>query len=407
MGTDTVRRTAQIVLAVIAVLAAVGAGYSYFSQGGEILGESVSAIPGSGPVGIGPTLELHRYPGDKTITVYLCVGATSEIGDCAKLGTGSTPATIHSAPIPRTFPDSSDVAPGLYVLRAGPDDQGRFPVRGTFRVVKFTVGRVTTSRSFAGLDPSSLEIGAEKEIARGAVCRPPTWLADGRLAVGSTIVDPATGVTIELSFQPAEAAWSPDGTKLAYTTTDTKEIRLASPDGSNAIAKVREARGLLSSLSWSGDSRRLAYISQDDPNVARLGPGPPTVRILDTKTGQVSAAGPGLAVAWSPRVDLLAVQRIGDLIEFSSISGTRRSFGPGKKAAFTPDGNMLAYVRAGEGGKDEGWLAQLDGQKRSPVVAGGVCAFSVSPDGQQLAVVKQGVTTARLVLRSIAPASAG
>jgi WD40 repeat protein len=400
--TESLRRAAQAILAIVAVLAAGGAGYRYFAQGGEFLGESVVAIPGSGPVGMRPTLELHRYPRDKEVTVYLCVGATSEIGDCAQLGKGRAPARVRSKAIPKTFPDSSDVAPGRYVLRAGPDAQGRYPVRGAFTVERFTVGRLAdTTRSFAEVDPALLEIGSEREIARGAACRPPTWLPDGRLAIGSTIVDPSSGVTIELPFQALEAVWSPDGTKLAYLTTDKKEIRIAKPDGSGAIAKAREARGLLSSLSWSPQSDRLAFISENDPNVARLGPGPPTVRILNNKTGKITAAGPGLAVAWSPRTDLLAVQRIGDQIEFSTPSGTRRAAGPGKRPAFTPDGRMLAYIRPGEAGKDEGWLAQLDGRFRSPVVAGGVCAFSVSPTGRELAVVKQQGTATRLVTRSV------
>jgi hypothetical protein len=402
MSTESLRRFAQIALAAVAVVAAVGAGYRYFAQGGELFGESVVATPGSGPVGIRPTVELHRYPRGKEVVVYMCVGATSEIGDCAQLGKADAPARFRAKAIPKTFPDSSDVVPGRYVLRAGPDEQGRYPVRGSFTVERFTVGRLdTTTRSFAGVDPSALEIGPEREIARGAACRPPTWLPDGRLAIGSTIVDPSSGVTIELPFQALEAVWSPDGENLAYLTPDKKEIRVGRADGSGATAKVREARGLLSSLSWSSQSDRLAFISQNDPNVPRLGPGPPTVRILNNQTGETTAAGPGLAVAWSPRGDVLAVQRIGDQIEFSTPSGERRAAGPGTQAVFTPDGRMLAYVRPGESGRDEGWLAQLEGNGRSPVVSGGVCAFSVSPTGRELAVAKRQGDVTRLVIRTV------
>src|SRR5439155_4851755 len=120
-----------------------------------------------------------------------------------------------------------------YVLRAGAEGENQFPVRGVFRVVPFKVGaRPPILPGFAAAAPSQIKLGAPREIARGAPCRPPVFLADGRVVVGSTIVDVSNGVTVQFSLPASEIAWSPVGDKLAYITTDRKELDLAGPDGS-------------------------------------------------------------------------------------------------------------------------------------------------------------------------------
>jgi hypothetical protein len=346
METGSLRRTFQLILAVIAVVAALGAGYQYLNREGGILGPHVNAVPSSGPVGMRPYFEIHGYPGDQEVSVRLCTG-TSGIEECAELAKGKAGDRLRSAPIPATLPDSSDVVPGKYELRVGPDEEGGFPERGIFEVVPFAVGERLEGRSFAGVDPSSVRAGEVKEIARGAPCWPPSYLGDGRLAVGSTVVDPETGATVVFGFDARELAWSPDGTKLAMVTADRKEIRLAKADGSEATAKVREARGFLSSISWAPDSNRLAFISENDPAARRLGPGPPTVKILNTSSGEQMAAGPGLAVAWSSR-DILAVERAGAVIEASTAQGARRSLTNGRRPSWSSDGGFLAVIRSNE-----------------------------------------------------------
>src|SRR5439155_21949647 len=148
------------------------------------------------------------------------------------------------------------------------------------------------------------------------VCVPPQFMPDGRLAVGDTVYDPGTGVTVTmpLGVRVFEMAWSPRGDKLAFITGDRKEIRVAATDGNNAVTKVREARGLLSSLSWAPSGDRFAFIAQDDPTTI-LGPGPPTVNIFNAVNGQRAQAGPGLAVSWAPAGDVFAVDRASGVIE--------------------------------------------------------------------------------------------
>jgi hypothetical protein len=396
----TLRRIAQIALAVIAVLAAAGAAFRYLDRSGEFFGERIETTPTTGPVGIRPILTPHGYGGTTPVNIFMCVGSTSDIGDCAKLGKTTAALAIHSAPIPAQFPDGTDIAPGTYVIRAGPDAQGQYPLRGSFRVVPFRIGhKAPTITGFDAAAPGTLQLGPGREIARGAPCGPPVWLADGRLAVGPNIVDVHTGVTISFGLSASEIAWSPVGDKLAYITTDHKELRLAGPDGSDAVVKVREARGLLSSLSWSPEGDRLAFIAQNDPAIFG-GPGPPTVNILNATNGNRSKAGPGLAVSWSSNENVLAVERAGNVIESSTPDGTRHSLTTGYRPSWGPDGKLV--VIRGSNPNEQGFIVSSDTKQAALASTGNTCGMSFAPDGSMLAIIQAPAGGAtRVVLREV------
>lgn len=394
------RLALQIALVVISISTAAAAGYRFVDRGAGFFGPHVVAVPASGPVGMTPFLDLRGFDKGSKVSVFLCPDAAGPIEDCVELARGTAPARLHSRAIPEAFPDADEIVPARYVLRAGPDTQGEYQQRGTFEVVLFKVGARVTPRSFAGVIPQSLRIGEARQIAIGAECRAPLFLPDGRLTVGPTVVDPATGVSIQFDIQAAELAWSPVGDKLAILTPDRKEIRLAGPDGQEAVTSVREARGIISSLSWAPQGDRLAFIAQNDPNT-RGGPGPPTVRILNATNGEVSTAGPGVGVAWSSKPDLLAVERADGAIEASTASGGRRRLVTGHDPSWSWDGSLLAYVRAGEGGAQNGWVSRADGSEPSPEVGPDVCAISFSPAGDSLAVVVEAGGKRTLFLRPI------
>jgi hypothetical protein len=400
MDRETLRRYAQITLAVVAALAAVAAGFRYVTRGGSLFGEHLVVSPDAGPVGIRPFFDFEGFDGGQEVTVYLCAGS-ADVEDCAVLGKGRAGERLQSKPIPRELPDTTTVDPGTYVLRAGPDDKGGFPGRGSFEVIEFKVGGRSAVTRFNGVSPSQLKLGEPQRVARGAPCRPPLFLRDGRLAVGSTVVDPHTGVTIDFKLDAHELAWSPVGDKLAILTPDRKEIRLAAPDGSGAVTRVREARGLMSSLTWSPSGDRLAYIAAPDPATRQLAGDPtsPTVKILNATNAEVSSAGPGLAVSWSPDDDLLAVEMAGAVVQASTPQGGRRELTTGRRPAWSPDGRFLTVVR---GEDDEGWVVPAKGDGGAPIAGKQVCALSFSPTGTSLAVVNdmEGQTT--LFLRAVA-----
>src|SRR5581483_6277481 len=169
----TPRKIAQIALAVIAIAAAGGAVFRYLDRSGEFFGERIEALPTSGPVGMRPVMTPHGYKGTKPFNVIMCVGSTSDVGDCIKLGTSAGSAPFHAKPIPAQFPDGTDVAPGTYVIRTGPDASGQYPVRGSFKIVPFKVGpKHKLLTGFESVSPSALQVGQPKEIARGAPCAP-------------------------------------------------------------------------------------------------------------------------------------------------------------------------------------------------------------------------------------------
>lgn len=388
MQMSSLRRYAQIALALLAVLSAVGAGYRYLVRGGSIFGEHVIVTPSAGPVGVRPFFEFSGYGRGRDVTVYLCATASGPVSECASFGKGKAGERLVGKPVPQELPDTTTVEPGTYVLRAGPDDEGDYPRRGEFEVIAFDVGDKPRAPSFEGVTPSDFRVAAPRRIATGLPCRPPLFLADGRVAAGSTVVDPESGVTIEFDIEARELAWSPLGDKLAILTPDRKEIRLAAPDGSAAVAVVREARGLLSSLSWSPDGDRLAYIAERDPATRQIGDDPttPTVTILNATNREQTSAGPGLHVAWSPDPDVLAVEMSGGAIESSTPTGQRKALANGRRPSWSHDGRFLAVVRT-EGGTTRAWIVPASGDGGVAVTGAGGCAMSFSPTGEAVAVV--------------------
>lgn len=397
MDAAKIRRYAQIALAIVAILAAVAAGVRYLLRGGSPFGPRVIATPLEGSVGMRPFFDFQGYGDGQEINVYLCVSATGGVEDCANLGKGRGGQRLRANPIPKELPDTTEVVPGKYVIRVGPDASGDYPERGTFEVVAFNAGKKPKPASYAGVAPTSLKIGEGEIVARGASCGTPTFLPDGRLAIGATVVDPESGVTVNIDVSdPGNLVWSPVGDKLAILTNDRKEIRLAAPDGSGATTRVREARGLISSLTWSPSGDQLAYIAQNDPTT-HGGPGPPSVWILNATTGEKRLVGPGLSVAWSPRPDVLAVQMSGGQILSMTPSNGRRALGTGGSPAWSPDGSYLTSIRGGQG-----FIAPGSGGGGGLAVGStGVCAMAFSPNGRAIAVVTRAGNDVTMRLRPV------
>lgn len=78
-----------------------------------------------------------------------------------------------------------------------------------------------------------------------------------------------------------DAAWSPDGSKVAYVENSdgTLAIRIAEPDGAGAVDGFSPRLGCYTKPSWSPDGRKLAFLAST-PTC------PNALWVIDTETGE-------------------------------------------------------------------------------------------------------------------------
>ena len=155
--------------------------------------------------------------------------------------------------------------------------------------------------------------GPAHVVPTGAAASDPQWSPDGRsllLIADSGLVvrtthDPATSVTIAGRQRVLQAAWAPNGRRIALVAVEPAGV------GRQRIYVVTPAPGAVPQLlapdevragpAWSPDGSRVAYADFD----GRIW----TVRLLDGARQQVAAtAGAEVsAVAWSPVDDSIAI----------------------------------------------------------------------------------------------------
>jgi len=154
----------------------------------------------------------------------------------------------------------------------------------------------------------------------------PAWSPDGtRLAYlntdpfggGSalTIVDIATGDSVELAEGATGPRWSPDGTRIAFISADLKtvepiemtpaELRIVNADGSG-LRTLAEAAPFAPAATWSPDGTLLAFTAlSEGANGGDPLSQPTVIRVYDLASGELrtvavvdgaSATEP----AWSP-----------------------------------------------------------------------------------------------------------
>jgi TolB protein len=190
-----------------------------------------------------------------------------------------------------------------------------------------------------------------------------------------------------------QPAWSPDGTQIAYTDLDSRNIPtvfVMDVDGTNRrrMTSMQDAYGIFPA--WSPNGQAIAYASNSGGNF--------DICILEVEQSDETCPIDGTANEASPRwspdgTQLTFVSAIDDLYEIhvagidgsGEINLTQGGLGDGFPA-WSPDGTEIAFVRVIREGVQVLFLMNTNGEGVRRLTHDGSIAWPAwSPDGSRIA----------------------
>ena len=251
-----------------------------------------------------------------------------------------------------------------------------------------------------GANPETANVvaGTTTDVSFAVTCAPlgqlafqTVWAADGSLIYDAfEIVLTGPDSLVNLTMNPAEdaePAWSPDGSRIAFTSTrDLGGIYVMNADGSSPL---RLADGV--SPAWSADGETIAFVLNDGIYVVNTnGAGP--VRLAD-----------GVDPAWSPDGGRIGFANAGAIFVMNAdgtgviqLTTSRYDVQP----AWSPDGANIVF--AGSTGcafdifvmrADGSGVTKLTTSICDPDAGGGAMTPAWSPDGRKIAFVQYEAVT--------------
>lgn len=203
----------------------------------------------------------------------------------------------------------------------------------------------------------------------------------------------------DLKLEGSDPSWSPDGRKLAFTSTKDEtrsELYIADPDGSKVVRPTHEKGGSGSEKPvWSPDGKRIAFDrwSNKLPNIYIVG--------VDGSDVKKISSGGGIYPTWSPDGKKLAFASARDgtiQIYFADSDGSNvtqlTSVKPGaSQPAWSPDGNKILFTITGTQGESAIGILDVASKKSTRFAYSDKFNFfspAWSPDGQHVLMETSG-----------------
>lgn len=229
----------------------------------------------------------------------------------------------------------------------------------------------------------TVSLGSGAAIAVGTGEYPGLYLAN----VEDRAVVPV-GDSGDLVSSSRDARWSPDGARIAWSTSEGVAIAAAETP---AVWTTVGPGGAIGAPAWSADGAQVASARYGDPRQ-----GPTAIVSIDPDSGSSQALTDGTAFdwqpAWSPDGTSVAFVRgqgtAADVyvVDVESRAVTRITTGMAATApAWSPDGRMIAF-ESRIGRRESVWVVAADGTDAHEVSTGLAAALQPawSPDGSAL-----------------------